>query len=65
MVNNLSYSQEYKERNGGRVFRTVVNDDKVNVRYYPSLSGDKITQLMKGHKVIVLGISNEPISKLK
>jgi hypothetical protein len=50
-------SREEKFPMGGTFYNTIINDNNVNIRTLPSLTGKKITQLNKGLEIKVIGIS--------
>jgi hypothetical protein len=50
---------EEKLQNGGTVYQSVINDDYVNVRSVPSVSGEIVDRHDKGTRITVEGISEE------
>jgi hypothetical protein len=50
-------SSEEKFPMGGTFYNTIINDNNVNIRNLPSLTGKIITQLNNGSKIKVIGIS--------
>jgi hypothetical protein len=50
-------SGEEKFPNGGTLYNTIINDDNVNIRALPSLTGKVITKLDNAWEVKVIGIS--------
>jgi uncharacterized protein YgiM (DUF1202 family) len=55
-------AQEYKPEYFGTVYRTAINDDKVNVRSLPSLDGTVLLKLSKGDRVTVRGVSEAKVN---
>jgi hypothetical protein len=50
---------EEKLQDGGTVYQSVINDDYVNVRSVPSVSGEIVDRHDKGTQITVEGISEE------
>jgi len=50
-------AQEYKPKYFGTVFKTIVNDSKVNLRTLPALNGLVLNQVSKGDTVTIREIS--------
>jgi hypothetical protein len=52
-------AQEQKLQYFGTVYNTIINDDRVNVRNYPSLNGNILFQTNKDIKIMIIGFSKE------
>lgn len=50
---------EEKLQYGGIVYNTIVNDDNVNIRSYPSLQSDVLFQVSKDTRIRIIGVSKE------
>jgi uncharacterized protein YraI len=44
---------------GGTVYNTIINEDNVNVRAYPTVRSAVITKLNKGKRIKIVGVSKE------
>lgn len=59
-ITNAVFSQEQVYNNYfGTAYNTSINDDRVNVRSFPSMSGEVLFQLNKNARVLVIGVSQE------
>jgi hypothetical protein len=59
IVSTLIIAQEQKLPYFGTVYNTVITDDRVNVRSYPSLKGNILFQAHKNTEVMIIGVSQE------
>jgi len=55
-------SNEEKLEYGGTVYNAIINDDNVNVRAYPSVKAEVLSQVHKDTQIVVIGTSKEIVT---